>query len=348
MAGGGTGASVAPHFGFSVGTWVACGTVISFNLHITSAQVAWEDAFTVTVGQLGVGTPVTAFSESFDGTTFPPAGWGQSDVSGTVCNWARSTNTVHPGSGGTHSGAGLAYFDSYTSASGSSTRLYRSNGFSIPATLASASVTFWMYHDKSDTSGDQIQIQVSTSGTDWTNLGTAISRYNGSSGWSQHGMSLNDYIGATSVQVGFLGMSSYGNDCHIDDVLVTYTPPGACSMHACDPLTVPGETASGGTAATAQSWTGTTTHGWPAVSGATGYTLYRGVLADLPQLLNSSADSCTKTSGSATSVTMGDDPAGVAGRFYWYLVTASNGAGEGTPGNTTEGAKILNSTGPCP
>ena len=60
-------------------------------------------------------------------------------------------------------------------------------------------------------------------------------------------------------------------------------------------------------------------------------------------------DSCTKYTGAATSTnTITEDPAGVTGRFYWYLVTGSNGAGEGTAGSATAGARVVNSSGTCP
>ncbi|MBZ5639050.1 MAG: DUF2817 domain-containing protein [Acidobacteriia bacterium] len=235
VPGGGTGASFSPHFGFSVGAGVACGTVIPFGIHMAAAQGAWDGNFSVTVGQTSVGTPQTLLTESFDGTTFPPTGWAQVDVSGTAGNWARSTNTVHPSGGGTHSGAGLAYFNSYTAASGSTTRLYRTAGFAIPSSAASASVSFWFYHSTPlPNSNDQVQVQVSTDGTSWSSVGAPVPRYDGSTGWKQHTVSLDAYIGQSSVRVALLGVSVFGYDCHIDDVGVTYIPQGACTMHACD------------------------------------------------------------------------------------------------------------------
>ena len=95
--------------------------------------------------------------------------------------------------------------------------------------------------------------------------------------------------------------------------------------------TLPPELASGNSPATAQRWTGQDDPELAlAVTWAKTYTLYRGIQADLPQLLNGEMDSCTKYTGAATSTsTITEDPAGVMGRFYWYLVTGSNGAGEG-------------------
>jgi hypothetical protein len=235
VPGGGTGASLPPHFRFNVGAGVACGTAVPFNLHMTSAQGAWDDVLTVAVGQSTSGAAQTVVSESFDGATFPPTGWAQLDVSGTAGNWVRSTGTVHPASGGTHSGAGLAYFNSGTvSTNGTATRLYRSAGSAIPASATSASVTFWMFHDTGDTgSNDRVQVQVSTNGTTWTNVGSAISRYDGTNEWKQHAVPLDAYLGQPSVQVWFLGTSSAGNDCHIDDVRFSYTPQITCAMHGC-------------------------------------------------------------------------------------------------------------------
>ena len=234
VPGGGSGASASPHFQFTVAPGISCGTVIPFNIHLTAAQGGWDDTFTVTVGQ-PAGGAATLLSESFDGATFPPSGWAQVDTSGTAGNWARSTNTVHPAGGGTHSGAGLAYFNSYTSASGSQTRLYRTSGLAIPASAVSAAVTFWMYHDTNLSSdNDRLQLQVSTNGGgSWANVGSAVSRVDGSTGWKQHTIPLSSYIGQSGIQVAFLGISVFGYDCHIDDVQVTTTAPSTCTMHAC-------------------------------------------------------------------------------------------------------------------
>jgi len=95
-------------------------------------------------------------------------------------------------------------------------------------------------------------------------------------------------------------------------------------------------------------WSGTNTIVWDAVTGATFYTVYRGILGDLPNLLNAGTDSCTLYTGSGTSATDNNDPSLVVGSMYWYLVTASNGNGEGSAGNATAGARTVNSTGTCP
>ena len=111
----------------------------------------------------------------------------------------------------------------------------------------------------------------------------------------------------------------------------------------------PGEAATGTSTYTAQTWSSKTSTSWPPVSGATSYTLYRGVLSALPNLLTSATDSCTKYAGSSTSATDTTDPTAATdgNNMFWYLITASNASGEGTAGNATEGPRIVNSTGAC-
>ena len=113
---------------------------------------------------------------------------------------------------------------------------------------------------------------------------------------------------------------------------------------------IPPEIATGSSEADAQGWSeDKTTQSWPSEPTATGgYRLYRGTLSQLPSLLTTENDSCLKYDGAGTSVDLSaDDPSGVEGSLYWYLVTAYNGAGEGPAGNGTTGSRIVNSTGTC-
>ena len=121
-----------------------------------------------------------------------------------------------------------------------------------------------------------------------------------------------------------------------------------CNVAACGGA-VPSEAAPGGSSSSGQSWTDKNTQGWPAVSGATWYNVYRGILAQLPNLVTSGTDSCMKAfHTSATSVACSENPSGEAGKLYWYLVTAGNAIGEGTAGSATAGLRTLNSSGTCP
>jgi hypothetical protein len=160
-------------------------------------------------------TASTLFTSGMDSST----GWATVQVSGTAGAWtfvtSGTTPTVSP-----HGGTAMAKFNSYTASSGSQTRVYTTTGFAIPSTAASATLTFWMYHDTGySTYADKVQVQVST-GSTWANVGAAVNRYDGSTGWKQHTISLSSYVGST-VQLGFLGISAYGNNEYVDDVKVT-------------------------------------------------------------------------------------------------------------------------------
>jgi len=157
----------------------------------------------------------TLFSNGFDSST----GWATAQVSGTGGAWTFVTSGTLPTTS-PHGGTGMAKFNSYDATSGNQTRVYQTTGFAIPSTAASATLKFWMYHDTGySTSADKVQVQVST-GSTWTSVGTAVNRYDGSTGWKQHTIDLSAYKGST-IQLGFLGISAYGNNIFIDDAIVT-------------------------------------------------------------------------------------------------------------------------------
>jgi hypothetical protein len=158
----------------------------------------------------------TLFSNGFETSG---SGWATAQVSGTAGAWTYPTSGTLP-TATPHSGTNLAKFNSYDAASGSQTRVYRTTGFAIPGTATTATLKFWMYHDTGySTSADRVQLQIST-GSTWTNVGTAVNRYDGSTGWKQHTIDVTAYKG-TTVQLGFLGISAYGNNVFVDDVTVT-------------------------------------------------------------------------------------------------------------------------------
>ena len=125
------------------------------------------------------------------------------------------------------------------------------------------------------------------------------------------------------------------------------------TISACAP---PPEVAPGDTYSTSQRWEDSGANPskeeqrWDPVSDIIGYRLYRGGLADLANLLDANIDSCLRYEGAnpyATGLT--EDPAALAaGDFYWYIVVAYNGAGNGSAGDATTGARVLNSSGGCP
>ncbi|MEA2416559.1 MAG: serine protease, partial [Thermoanaerobaculia bacterium] len=182
---------------------------VTLSVTVAGANVTGNN-FTATCGGGS-----TLFSNGFESMT----GWATVQVSGTGGAWTIVTAGTHP-TNAPHGGSALARFNSFDSSSGSQTRIYQTTGFAIPSSATTATLKFWVYHDTGFTSAnDRVQVQASTTGT-WANVGTAISRFDGSTGWKQHTIDMTAYKG-TTVQLGFLGISVFGNDVYIDDAIVT-------------------------------------------------------------------------------------------------------------------------------
>jgi hypothetical protein len=117
----------------------------------------------------------------------------------------------------------------------------------------------------------------------------------------------------------------------------------------CAPAEPPPEIAAGTSQTDAQSWSGDkVTQYWPSSSSASGYTLYRGTMAELANLLNDSSDSCARYTGAAASADLtDDDPSTVEGRFFWYIVTGYNSYGEGAAGSATACSRMLDPGSSC-
>jgi hypothetical protein len=185
-------------------------TAGTYAVTVTAASGAVSHTTTVTLTV----TPAGAlFSDGFESS-----GWSTAQVSGSRGAWTVAASGTHP-SASPHGGSRLAAFNSYTSSSGSQTRLYRSAALALPSS-GTVTLAFWVYHDTGYSSrNDRVQPQVSTDGSSWSSVGSAVSRYNGTTGWARASVDLSAYRGQ-SVRIGFLGISAYGNDLYLDDVAV--------------------------------------------------------------------------------------------------------------------------------
>ncbi|MDO9043421.1 MAG: hypothetical protein Q7U64_13945 [Desulfocapsaceae bacterium] len=183
--------------------------------------------FLLTLAVMATSSPagaVTLLSDGFDTSAAPAfsTNWGVVDVSGTDGNWITSTASIHPAGISPHSAPNMAVFNSYSTQSGQ-TRLYQTSGIDL-SSQSNATVSLWMYHDIIYPNSDTVQVQVSTdAGGTWTDAGAPIARYDGTTQWTQHTINIDAYTGGgmTDVRIGFLGISTYGNDIHIDDIAVS-------------------------------------------------------------------------------------------------------------------------------
>jgi hypothetical protein len=194
---------------------------------------AGSDKFTE-LANANPGTP--AVSESFNGTTFPPTGWTLTpNVSGTA-TWARATSGSNP-TATPHSGAGMAFFDSFTYTAGAQARLVAPAFSLVGAT--SSTVTFWMYHSGTYTNADTIAVQVSTTSatSGFKTVATFTRNVPSTLAWLQHSVDLSAYAGQSTVYVGFLATSQYGLNMYMDDITIT-NGATVCQASACTPAPV--------------------------------------------------------------------------------------------------------------
>jgi hypothetical protein len=222
VAAGGASATTSSTGGYTIsglanGTYTVTPSLAGYTFSPASTSVTINGA-----SQSGVNFTATAssgattlFSNGFESST----GWSQTDTSGTAGTWSIVTSGTYP-TCSPHGPTHMAKFNSYDASSGSATRYYRTSGFAIASSYTSVTLTFWIYHDTGYSAyADKIQPQVSTNGSTWTSVGTPINRYDGSTGWKQHTISITTYKGST-VYLGFLATSAYGNNMYIDDVSV--------------------------------------------------------------------------------------------------------------------------------
>jgi uncharacterized repeat protein (TIGR02543 family) len=208
------------------------------NFYWSSSEYDASHAWLISFFPDGIAYPLIAKTDSYYvrpvrafGTTplsteylndgFEGSGWSFAAVIGTN-NWSIVTSGTYP-TVTPYSGSKMAYFPSLSTGSGNEARIYRDSGFAIPGSVTSVTLTFFMYHDPGYATPpyDQVQVQVSTDGGSiWTNVGSAIDRYNATAGWTQHTIDLTAYNGQT-VTLGFLAISQFGNNMYIDNVLVT-------------------------------------------------------------------------------------------------------------------------------
>jgi len=338
IAGGGTGTSAPPHFRFSVDPSVACGTSLSFSLQITSAQGSWTGTFTLQVGTVAPGGTVTDFSESFTGVTPPafPAGWTYSH-SGSGNDWKTSSTyycgaakgMYYPNKAGAAADA-WAFTPAITLAAGTVYTL----SFSQKVQSASYPETFEVKCGNSSTAGGQT-ITILASAT-YTNAGCT---------------SRTPSFTVPSTGTYYLGFhctsGATAYNLIIDNISLTHFSPPSCASTICtatysDPVQ---EVVEAAVTPSGFSWSATD---------ADNYRVVRGSQENIANLDNGSADfSCYKW-GAQTALSVdisSDDPSGVAGRCYYYLMQGYNGPDPdlyiGPAGNSTAGPRQVNLQANC-
>ncbi len=157
------------------------------------------------------------FSESFEsgsGTT-PPTGWATEIVSGSNGITFVTSGTT-PTITAAYDGTKFVAFNSFTAPAGYATRLKRTTAFSTVG-YSGVEIDFAWHEDPGyATNADRVEVQWSVNGTTWNTAGT-YNRYNAVPGWKPKRLMLpSGACGQSTLYIGFLFTSAYGNNCALD------------------------------------------------------------------------------------------------------------------------------------
>lgn len=203
----------APGAGSSALTLTASSTTApgTYTVVITGTGGTKTHTATLTLKVTGM---TTLFSDNFE-----VGGWYEAQISGTGGAWSLTGSGQHPAAS-PYGGLLMADFNSFSAAAMSQTRMFNITGIAVPNSFTTVALNFWMYHDTAyPGDNDHVQAQITTDGITWSNVGSAISRYNGTTGWAQSSIDLSAYKGKT-LYLGFAGISGKGNDIYLDNVSV--------------------------------------------------------------------------------------------------------------------------------
>lgn len=354
-------------FEFVIPTDALCGDVVSFDLtnkscvESTPAGLDQSDIFSLHIGKERAGTSqVIAIQPSLSDTYL------DQNLPSNV-NGSATSISIQNRNG--QARRGLIKFDLSLIPQG--------------ATITSAQLELYCYGKP--TSGQTLNLHLVTSdwsesSANWTNMNnryntTVIASIEGGTttgwkiwnglgdtvqGWLNGSISNNGLMikcasetSATAFKYEF-GSNNYAVVSQRPILRISYTTPEEwdCSYVGngeCGVVVVPEEIARGTSESDAIRFNDVNRIEWPSgASPINGYRLYRGLQSNLMDLLNGNTDFCTRYDGINTNVDITtDDPSGVEGRCYYYLVTAYNDAGEGPAGNGTGGQRQINSNGNC-
>lgn len=165
--------------------------------------------------------------ESFDGVTFPPTGWTQTQVA-DIGLWARVTEGANPECL-PHSGAGMLMYECYDFSTGTSAALVSPLLDLTGAT--GLNFQFWMYRDLGyEENLDFVEVFINTSPSlagaqslGVINRPTIAQPVVASEGWYKFDFSIPGSFNGSSNYIIIQATSDWGNNIFVDDVRV-YAP----------------------------------------------------------------------------------------------------------------------------
>ena len=231
-----TGLTTAPHT-FSVWTSIPNGSADQ-----NTSNDSKSSTFTVVTAPVGQALP---FTERFDGVTFPPTGWLETNtnVLDPTFSWTRLANTT--GIPVVPTTTACAKMDNFAGAIDITGQLdaLRTPALNLTGANSSLRLVFDRSHRRYSTVDiDSLNIYISTDcGGTWTKLytrggsqlatvaATLTTAFTPTSNaqWARDSVSLAAYVGQPSVYLKFESRSGWGNNLYLDNINVKFTPAAA-------------------------------------------------------------------------------------------------------------------------
>jgi len=337
--------SQPPHLTVQLPDNLFCGNTLEFQVDVTANEGSWSDSFTQIVGLLIPGVGV-ALEENFELSGIPST-W-------TIVDGGETSDTWFADAGDDPAGCSNTDPDSPIEGTWAAVDSDCAGTVDMDETLISPlldlsgaeTVTLELDHYLRVYGSETADIDVRSSNTSgsWFNVG----RWTSTTDNPQHEIIdlTAQAAGAGDVEIRWHYYdANFEWYWYVDNVRVSFTAPAGCETYPCGSSSAPGEQ-------TGTKWLDKQTYRWdPDPLALSGYTLYRGNMAGLPRLLDSTNDSCVRFTGAGPNDNAanlaGDNPVNAPGRLFWYLVTGSNAAGEGSPGDSSSGPRQVDVNGLC-
>ena len=164
---------------------------------------------------LVAGKAALPFDDSFAGKTLNE--FWTIETSSSSYKWTASSSPMHGNAKPVDEDGGLLYYNAYNAQSGNYSRLI-SPLLNI-ADATSPMLSFYIYHNTSNSKADRVIVEVKTDGGEFTEIGS-YNRYSSTEGWEQVFVNLNSYKTASTFQISLKAYSEYGTDIVIDAVSI--------------------------------------------------------------------------------------------------------------------------------
>ena len=164
---------------------------------------------------LVAGKAALPFDDSFAGKTLNE--FWTIESSSSSYKWTASSSPMHGNAKPVDEDGGLLYYNAYNAQSGNYSRLI-SPLLNI-ADATSPMLSFYIYHNTSNSKADRVIVEVKTDGGEFTEIGS-YNRYSSTEGWEQVFVNLNSYKTASTFQISLKAYSEYGTDIVIDAVSI--------------------------------------------------------------------------------------------------------------------------------